>query len=101
MGTTSRGTHEWLIEFEKVPADINKFTDLLDETLKSINSDYEAKRFKDINLVKPIVRSVPPGTFSMWLKSRDKLGGQNKVPRLSNTRDFIEEIYRFAEPENS
>jgi hypothetical protein len=101
MGTTSRGTHEWLIEFEKVPADINKFTDLLDETLKSINSDYEAKRFKDINLVKPIVRSVPPGTFSMWLKSRDKLGGQNKVPRLSNTRDFIEEIYRFAEPESS
>jgi hypothetical protein len=95
MGESSRGTHEWIIEFEKVPDDINKFTDLLDDTLKSINSDYEAKRYKDINLVKPIVRSVPEGTFNRWLKSKNKLGGQNKVPRLSNTREFIEELYGF------
>jgi hypothetical protein len=95
MGETSRGTHEWIIEFEKVPDDINKFTNLLDDTLKLINSDYEAKRQKDINLVKPIVRIVPQGTFNKWLKSKNKLGGQNKVPRLSNTREFIEELYRF------
>jgi hypothetical protein len=95
MGEESRGTHEWIIEFDKAPDDLNKFTDLLDETLKSINSDYEAKRHKDINLVKPIVKSVPQGTFNRWLKSKNKLGGQNKVPRLSNTREFIEELYRF------
>ena len=95
MGESSRGTHEWLIEFEKEPDELQKFTRILDDTLKSINSDYEAKRYKDINLVMPIVRSVPTGTFTRWLKSRNKLGGQNKVPRLSNTRDFIEELYGF------
>jgi hypothetical protein len=96
MGTTSKGTHEWIIEFEKGPDDIDKFTELLDKTLKSINSDYEAKRFKDINLVRPVIRSVPKGTFHLWLKSKNKLGGQNKVPRLSNTREYIEELYAFA-----
>jgi len=95
MGESSRGTHEWIIEFEKEPDDFSKFTGLLDDTLKSINSDYEAKRYKDINLVMPVVRSVPGGTFNRWLKSKNKLGGQNKVPRLSNTREFIEELYGF------
>jgi hypothetical protein len=95
MGESSKGTHEWIIEFEKAPDDMNLFTSLLDDTLKSINSDYEAKRYKDINLVKPIVRCAPPGTFNRWLKSKNKLGGQNKVPRLSNTREFIEELYGF------
>ncbi|TFG41137.1 MAG: GH3 auxin-responsive promoter family protein, partial [Bacteroidia bacterium] len=95
MGESSRGTHEWIIEFEKEPDDISKFTGLLDDTLKLINSDYEAKRYKDINLVMPVVRSVPGGTFNRWLKSKNKLGGQNKVPRLSNTREFIEELYGF------
>jgi hypothetical protein len=99
MGSDSKGTHEWIIEFEQEPSDLNKFTDLLDETLKSINSDYEAKRFKDINLVKPIVRPVPKGTFGRWLRNKNKLGGQNKVPRLANTREYIEEIYEFADPE--
>jgi hypothetical protein len=93
MGTSSKGSHEWIIEFEKEPSDMNHFIDVLDETLKSINSDYEAKRFKDINLVKPIVRSAPKGTFISWLKSKNKLGGQNKVPRLSNTREYIEDLY--------
>jgi hypothetical protein len=93
MGTSSKGSHEWIIEFEKEPSDMNHFIDVLDETLKSINSDYEAKRFKDINLVKPIVRSAPRGTFISWLKSKNKLGGQNKVPRLSNTREYIEDLY--------
>jgi hypothetical protein len=96
MSAASKGSHEWIIEFEKEPVDFDHFTDVLDETLKSINSDYEAKRFKDINLVRPIVRSAPKGTFNSWLKSKNKLGGQNKVPRLSNTREFIEELYEIA-----
>jgi hypothetical protein len=96
MGATSKGSHEWLIEFENEPDDINKFINVLDSTLKSINSDYEAKRFKDINLVLPIVKSVPAGTFNRWLKSKNKLGGQNKVPRLSNTREYIEDLYVIA-----
>jgi hypothetical protein len=96
MGASSKGTHEWIIEFEKEPADIEKFTSVLDETLKSVNSDYEAKRFRDINLIKPLVRSVPGGTFTNWLKSKNKFGGQNKVPRLSNTREYIEELYLAA-----
>ena len=96
MGASSKGTHEWIIEFEKEPTDIYKFTEVLDETLKSINSDYEAKRFKDINLVMPVVRPVPRGSFNNWLRSKNKLGGQNKVPRLSNTREYIEEMYVAA-----
>ena len=96
MGTSTKGSHEWLIEFEKDPSDLCNFTDLLDDALKSINSDYEAKRYKDINLEKPIVRSVPKGTFNRWLKSKNKLGGQNKVPRLSNSRELIEELYEFS-----
>jgi len=96
MGEVSKGTHEWLIEFEKAPDSIEEFTDLLDNTLKSINSDYEAKRHKDINLVRPVVRQVPTGTFTRWFRSKNKLGGQNKVPRLSNTREFIEELYKVA-----
>jgi hypothetical protein len=96
MDLKSKGSHEWIIEFSKQPSDINHFTDILDNTLKSINSDYEAKRFKDLNLVKPVVRAVPAGTFQDWLRSKGKLGGQNKVPRLTNTRELIEELYVFA-----
>jgi hypothetical protein len=95
MGEISKGTHEWIIEFESEPDDMNRFIKLLDDTLKTVNSDYEAKRHKDINLVMPVVRKVPRGTFNRWLKSKNKLGGQNKVPRLSNTREFIEELYGF------
>jgi hypothetical protein len=94
MDASSRGSHEWLIEFYREPDDLGRFIDLLDETLKSVNSDYEAKRSKDINLVKPVVRSLPKGTFHRWLKLKDKLGGQNKVPRLCNTREYIEELYK-------
>ena len=68
----------------------------LDKSLKSVNSDYEAKRYKDLNLVMPVVRSVPKGTFNKWLKAKNKLGGQNKVPRLSNTREYIEDLYDIA-----
>ena len=94
--TNTKGSHEWIIEFEKEPQDLDKFTDLLDEALKSVNSDYEAKRFKDLNLVRPVVRSVPSGTFYKWLREKNKLGGQNKVPRLSNNREYLEELYLIA-----
>jgi hypothetical protein len=96
MGTASKGSHEWIIEFEKIPSDNTKFIDVLDDTLMAVNSDYEAKRFKDINLVKPVLRCVPGGTFTAWMKNKNKLGGQNKVPRLANTREFIEELYKIA-----
>jgi hypothetical protein len=89
----SKGSHEWIIEFEKEPADLSDFANLLDEALKSVNSDYEAKRFKDLNLIKPVVRAVPCGTFYNWMRKKNKLGGQNKVPRLSNTREYIEDLY--------
>jgi GH3 auxin-responsive promoter len=96
INTSTKGSHEWIIEFEKEPSDHSNFIICLDDALKSINSDYEAKRFKDLNLVMPIVRSVPKGTFNKWLKAKDKLGGQNKVPRLSNTRDYLEDLYIIA-----
>lgn len=92
----SNGAHEWLIEFEKHPADLAVFTRELDATLKSLNSDYEAKRHKDIALRMPLVHSLPKGIFSQWLKSRGKLGGQHKVPRLSNERTHLEEIKKIA-----
>ncbi len=96
MNTVTKGSHEWIIEFEKVPSDLTMFIDILDNTLKSINSDYEAKRFRDLNLELPIVRLVPIGTFNKWLKTKNKLGGQNKVPRLSNSREYIEDLYAIA-----
>ncbi|HEY5470229.1 MAG TPA: GH3 auxin-responsive promoter family protein [Bacteroidales bacterium] len=101
MDSFSKGSHEWIIEFEKEPLDINQFIESLDEALKSVNSDYEAKRYKDLNLVKPVIRTVPLGTFNNWLKIKNKLGGQNKVPRLSNTREYIEDLYLIAGIKNA
>ena len=66
----------------------------LDNALKSLNSDYEAKRYKDIALRAPLVRSIPKGSFSNWLKQKGKLGGQHKIPRLSNNREYLEDILR-------
>ncbi|MBL7924582.1 MAG: GH3 auxin-responsive promoter family protein [Bacteroidia bacterium] len=86
------GAHEWLIEFETQPADLQDFTVLLDEALKKQNSDYEAKRYKDKILRLPIIRSIPSRTFYNWMKKREKLGGQHKVPRLANHRHYVEEI---------
>jgi hypothetical protein len=88
----NNGAHEWLIEFETAPSDLKVFTYELDEALKSVNSDYEAKRYKNIALREPIVHAIEQGVFNKWLKSRGKLGGQHKVPRLSNERKMIEEI---------
>ncbi len=89
------GAHEWLIEFEHPPSNLHEFTVLLDEALKSVNSDYEAKRHKDIALRLPLVRTLPAGTFRDWLKWKGKLGGQHKVPRLSNDRKYVDEIMQF------
>jgi hypothetical protein len=96
MNTMSKGSHEWIIEFERAPTDFTLFIRTLDNALKSVNSDYEAKRFKDLNLVLPVVNQVPKGTFNKWLKTKNKLGGQNKVPRLSNSREYIEDLYIIA-----
>jgi hypothetical protein len=88
----NNGAHEWLIEFETQPEDLKFFTLELDKALKSLNSDYEAKRYKDIALGLPIVHALQRNIFNKWLKSQGKLGGQHKVPRLSNERKMIEEI---------
>lgn len=89
---TSNGAHEWLVEFEKEPEDLSIFRNEMDAALKSINSDYEAKRYKNIALRMPIVHSLKKGTFTEWLRKKGKLGGQHKIPRLSNERKFVEEI---------
>lgn len=89
---TECGSHEWLIEFEKSPENIDVFTDTLDSALKRLNSDYEAKRYNDMALRKPIVRILQTNTFYNWMKSHGKLGGQHKVPRLSNDRKLVDEI---------
>lgn len=87
------GAHEWLIEFEKEPESFAVFTKILDESLQSVNSDYEAKRHKNIALHLPEVHSLPIGAFNRWMKERGKLGGQNKVPRLCNSRQYVDEIH--------
>jgi hypothetical protein len=91
----NNGAHEWLIEFEKDPVGLNDFVYELDTALKNLNSDYEAKRHKNIALRLPFVQPVPKGTFHRWLQSKGKMGGQHKVPRLSNDRTYVEEIIRF------
>lgn len=88
----SSGAHEWLIEFEQEPEDLGYFTEMLDNALKALNSDYEAKRYHNMVLSRPIVHTIPKGSFYNWLKSRDKIGGQFKVPRLANDRKYLEEI---------
>jgi hypothetical protein len=93
-----RGAHEWLIEFEQEPIDLGFFINTLDNALKSLNSDYEAKRYHDMILGEPIIRVMPKNTFYSWLKSKGKLGGQHKVPRLSNDRKYIEEILGMKNP---
>ena len=90
------GAHEWLIEFEKEPDNFNAFASELDNKLKSLNSDYEAKRYHDKVLSNPVIRIMPYNTFYNWLKTKDKLGGQHKVPRLSNNRKIIEEILSLS-----
>jgi hypothetical protein len=96
MGDESRGAHEWVIEFERAPDDPEHFVEILDTTLKALNSDYEAKRYKNLTLVRPVLNIVPSGTFYRWFREKDKLGGQNKMPRLSNSREFVESVLKTA-----
>ncbi len=93
---TSGGAHEWIIEFEQRPENIELFSEHLDKNLKKLNSDYEAKRTNDLSLSKPMIQIVPPGIFYRWMKHRKKSGGQNKVPRLSNNRKYVDDIKMFV-----
>lgn len=90
--TSNEPGHQWLIEFEKEPDDIALFAELLDKTLQQCNSDYEAKRKGNMAMFPPKIMIAPKGCFEFWLKQKGKLGGQNKVPRLSNDRKIIDEI---------
>ena len=81
-----------MIEFEQKPKDAEAFADSLDAALRNVNSDYDAKRTKDLALHRLILHVAPEGTFYKWLKSKGKLGGQHKVPRLSNDREVLEEV---------
>ena len=95
FGDNNNGAHEWLIEFETLPADMELFTDKLDNALKSLNSDYEAKRSFDLSLRRPIIKVLPQNFFYEWMNSREKMGGQNKVPRLANNREYVDSILKF------
>ena len=92
MDSDGKCHHQWVIEFDKAPADLDAFAKILDETLQRVNSDYEAKRFKNITLQQLQIVQARPGLFHDWLKSRGKLGGQHKVPRLCNNREVIEQV---------
>jgi len=87
-----KGSHEWVVEFSKAPKDLRIFVEILDQTLREINSDYDAKRSYDLVLATPIVHQAPEGTFYAWMRFRGKLGGQHKVPRLSNNREFLDGV---------
>lgn len=101
MEGRSKGAHEWVVEFRTPPASLPKFTQAVDEGLKRVNSDYEAKRFKDTTLTEPKITVVPAGTFEHWLRAHGKVGGQNKVPRLYNDRTYAEELIRAAATERA
>lgn len=89
------GSHEWLFEFSRVPDDMATFTQVFDDTLKAINSDYEAKRYNDMTLKRPLVHIARENLFYDWMAQRGKLGGQNKVPRLCNEREFIDPLLKL------
>jgi hypothetical protein len=92
MSANNKGKHQWVIEFEKMPKSMEVFIQLLDQSLQAVNSDYEAKRYKDITLLCLEVTVSRKNLFHDWLKSKGKLGGQHKVPRLSNSREYIDEL---------
>jgi len=96
MNGNNSGGHEWLIEFRKKPECIDYFTEILDNALKAINSDYEAKRYNNLTLAMPKINIAEEGLFYNWLKQHGKLGGQHKVPRLSNSRKHLEELLELT-----
>jgi hypothetical protein len=95
MSDKEKGGHEWIIEFRTPPEEIEYFTEILDNALKSLNSDYEAKRYHNMTLNMPKVHVARHNLFYDWLKSKDKLGGQHKIPRLSNERTYVEELLQM------
>jgi hypothetical protein len=95
MKNKQKGAHEWMIEFKNNPKDIEKFNFLLDKELKNQNSDYEAKRYKNLTLDIPKINIAKKGLFYKWLKKKNKLGGQHKIPRLSNKRNFLEDLKKI------
>ena len=92
MDGKEKGAHEWMIEFKQNPSDIAQFQKILDDTLQSLNSDYEAKRYNNMTLNPLVINLARPNLFYDWLKERDKLGGQHKIPRLSNQREYLEQL---------
>jgi len=97
----NKGGHEWIIEFYQHPDSLKAFSEQLDQSLQRCNHDYAAKRYKGMALQAPVVRTVDKGSFHGWMKSRGKLGGQHKVPRLSNERNFIEEFLCYITDTNA
>lgn len=95
MSKESKGRHQWIIEFEKEPEDIEQFAEILDKALQGLNSDYEAKRFKNTTLMRLQLEKAPKGTFYEWMKQRGKVGGQNKIPRLANNREYLEPLLKI------
>ncbi|MGQ8337072.1 GH3 auxin-responsive promoter family protein [Sunxiuqinia sp. A32] len=92
MGDDQKGAHQWIIEFEKEPDDMDLFISVLDHSLKTLNSDYEAKRHKNLTLERPHLIKAQKGLFYEWMKQRGKVGGQNKIPRLANDRKYLDEL---------
>lgn len=92
MKDKEKGAHEWMIEFKKNPDDLKAFTKRLDENIQGINSDYEAKRYNSMTLNELVLNVAQPDLFHLWLSKKDKLGGQNKIPRLSNDRCYLEQL---------
>ena len=93
MNGKEKGSHEWIIEFRKKPENIELFAKLLDENIQGLNSDYEAKRYNNMTLNQLTLNVARENLFYDWLKKQDKLGGQHKIPRLSNKRDYVEELF--------
>jgi len=101
LTSDQKGAHHWLIEFEKVPTDMSSFRFILDSNLKKVNEDYAAKRYKDLAMTLPQIDVLPNGTFNKWLKDKEKLGGQHKVPRLSSNRLIVDELLQMAHLQQS
>jgi hypothetical protein len=96
MEGKEKGAHEWMIEFKNKPENLQDFQKILDETLQSLNSDYEAKRYNNMTLNPLVINVAHANLFYDWLKEQDKLGGQHKIPRLSNSRDYLEQLKKMA-----
>ena len=95
FGDNNNGAHEWLIEFATLPSDMELFVRVLDNSLKALNSDYEAKRSLGLSLRRPIIKVVPRNFFYKWMDSKERLGGQNKIPRLANDRKYVDSLLEF------